>query len=623
MKFESIRAKSIFAAVLSCALSCALIVPLLGRFSGNLPQSIEGGAAFEKFPLQTGNLELQPGDTLLGTPNLSADGHRALYQLQRAGMSQLKLWERGAGTSLILERSKPISELTFANSGRIALFFDVETAEAGARGLYQWEEGFGVQRLLPGFFTGDWRISLSANGARAMLAPVLPSSRYQPGEKRADIENNFLILDFLPRDNPDLFPNRPSKRNPLVRVTRGAVSESEAINQNSFSLPPLAPPKARLTKDDVDGDGAADLLTFLPLPDAPLWRAYMTNGFEGATLAVSGVTRLMLAFRAGDPSGIPVHGDYNGDGFLDFATYLGGAGEYYQGGKYNYSWKIILSAPRIVSQARVELNQLRSNSTPVSSVTDRPNAANLSSDEGAKQLLIDWTNFGDRAVPADYDGDGATDIASFSPAAGEWSIAYSAGGFNLTKAQRAMPGYGDKFKFGVVGDIAIVGDYDRDGKADPAIYRVRKGQKSIWSIRRSSKIALPAEKQLKQFAFGREGDVPLNGVFDCDGRTLPALYRPATGKWFIRRGQDNVEVIQWHVEGGVPLVADYDGDGCDDLAFFHPTSDIHWQIRNSRFQRSAAEIFPNQEPLLSRFFWGNEREIPAQLLLREHQAGLR
>jgi hypothetical protein len=61
-------------------------------------------------------------------------------------------------------------------------------------------------------------------------------------------------------------------------------------------------------------------------------------------------------------------------------------------------------------------------------------------------------------VPADYDGDGKTDLAAYWPQKGAWLIQYSG-------CQNAV-GY----IWGYANVIPAPGDYDGDGKADLAVF---------------------------------------------------------------------------------------------------------------------------------------------------------
>jgi len=50
-----------------------------------------------------------------------------------------------------------------------------------------------------------------------------------------------------------------------------------------------------------------------------------------------------------------------------------------------------------------------------------------------------------------------------------------------------------------------------------------------------------------------------------------AVYHPKTGNWHIRPSNgDDPYIIQWGYKVTRPAVADYDGDGVDDIAVYDP-----------------------------------------------------
>ena len=111
-------------------------------------------------------------------------------------------------------------------------------------------------------------------------------------------------------------------------------------------------------------------------------------------------------------------------------------------------------------------------------------------------------------------------------------------------------------------DIAVNGDFDGDGLADPGAFTPSIGEWRLWLSSSSYKAAAP-------MTWGVEDDVPVPADYDGDGRTDLAVFRPSTGTWSIvlsNRGTPSRLDVTWGRQDDSPIAFDYDHDGKADLA---------------------------------------------------------
>jgi glucuronoarabinoxylan endo-1,4-beta-xylanase len=103
-------------------------------------------------------------------------------------------------------------------------------------------------------------------------------------------------------------------------------------------------------------------------------------------------------------------------------------------------------------------------------------------------------------------------------------------------------------------------DFNGDCSTDIAVYRPATG---AWYIRGQTSVS-----------FGALDDKPAPGDYNGDKTTDIAVYRPATGAWYIR-GQSSVS---YGAAGDIPVPGDYNGDGTTDIAVYRPSTGA-WYIR--------------------------------------------
>ncbi|AFD08490.1 FG-GAP repeat domain-containing protein [Solitalea canadensis] len=174
------------------------------------------------------------------------------------------------------------------------------------------------------------------------------------------------------------------------------------------------------------------------------------------------------------------------------------------------------------------------------------------------------------AVPADYDGDGKTDL-SIKDKAGVWYIDYASNGFGNWDS--SFSGYGTS-----VGAVPVPEDYDGDGKADLSIKDSNTG---IWYIDYASNGF--GRFDVSYGGYGSSStDIPCPADYDGDGKADLSI-RNGQGKWNIDYasngfGKWDINYSNYGFTGQeFPVPADYDGDGKADLSIKNSTNGI-WYI---------------------------------------------
>lgn len=157
----------------------------------------------------------------------------------------------------------------------------------------------------------------------------------------------------------------------------------------------------------------------------------------------------------------------------------------------------------------------------------------------AGQQDVAFGKEGDIPAPADYNGDGKTELAVFRPSEGRFYFQD-----------------GEAIVLGQQGDIPVCGDYDGDGFAEVAVYRPSN---LTWYF-----------NGMDSIRFGHKNGIPVPADYDGDGLLDVGIFRTDNSIWQTSLG--NIPLQVKHVPGDIPVPGDYDGDGRAEMAVFRPST---------------------------------------------------
>jgi Beta-propeller repeat len=182
---------------------------------------------------------------------------------------------------------------------------------------------------------------------------------------------------------------------------------------------------------------------------------------------------------------------------------------------------------------------------------------------GTIDATVNFGQTGDIGVVGDWDGNGVDEVGVFRIVAG------GQGQFILRR-QRFLT---TTVNFGQVGDLPIIGDWDGDGIDTPGVFRQNAGGQAQMFLTDEENVQNPQVNHT--IFFGLDGDIPVAGDWDADGKDSFGIFRPSAGQFFLTNNVDvgNVDInVFFGTNGDLPTAGDFDGDGKDTIAVFRPST---------------------------------------------------
>jgi len=133
---------------------------------------------------------------------------------------------------------------------------------------------------------------------------------------------------------------------------------------------------------------------------------------------------------------------------------------------------------------------------------------------------------------------------------------------------------------GLQGDLPVAGDWDGDGRTDFGIFR----EGTFFRARLSTTAPPCLQSQcpphpielVSPITFGQIGDLPVAGDWNGDGIDDVGVFRPGFQGTFLLRLRRNlfvsIRTVTLGTNGDKPVAGDWNGDGIDDVGVFQPTS---------------------------------------------------
>ncbi len=201
-----------------------------------------------------------------------------------------------------------------------------------------------------------------------------------------------------------------------------------------------------------------------------------------------------------------------------------------------------------------------------------------------------WTNVTGHFLPVvlDADGDGDDDVIWYGYGKAYDSMWLFGPGATVTKRSVRIDGGYEP----LVGRFGGVPD---DGPQEQVLWYAHLGPDSVWTFTATGKVSRPLPNE--------DGAIPVVGDFAANHRDAVFWYRPGSGRetstGFVDGGAP-IQIDMPQVTGDYePVVADFDGNGNEDIAWTWSGKAIIWTSNPSLLQHGELHVDTGRNPSIA------------------------
>jgi hypothetical protein len=178
---------------------------------------------------------------------------------------------------------------------------------------------------------------------------------------------------------------------------------------------------------------------------------------------------------------------------------------------------------------------------------------------------------GNMTCTANFNSLALTDrVGIYRPSTGEWFLDQNGNGaWDGCQVDRCIQSYG------AAGSVPVVGEWDASGTTQLGLFGADSAQ---WYLDKNTNESWEGcTVDLCVGPFGVDGDMPVVGKWTSAGNDRVGIFRPNTGYWYLDKNsdgsfgscrRDQCVYLSAYLNGDVPVVGDWNGDGSTKVGLF-------------------------------------------------------